>query len=277
MSSKMRFSRPIHACFLFLFTKLVLQPGVLYAATLSAKESAISDETVAEAPLVLAKNLQKNKTSKASIGLTPKPVEPPKVVTENVDPPKPAPEKVDPPKPAPEKVDPPKPASTIQAKPSAKPVTNQTSLVPNTANDPDKGNGMVFLQTGERYPRPLWRIVTGSVLLAGGITTLGFGAWGLSLNGACVDSPEPPMLKCKQVFNTVKIGSGLVVAGGLVTIGSILMIALPERKLPPKLMYEGSAPASKKQAPKLLSANSPKFGFSFFPEGGAFFSYGMKF
>jgi tetratricopeptide (TPR) repeat protein len=85
----------------------------------------------------------------------------------------------------------------------------------------------VVVRTTERRPRPLWRVIVGPVLAAGGAATLGIGAWGLSGNGTCVDTPSDPMLHCSKVYDTQGLGVGLVGAGSVLLLGGVLLAALP--------------------------------------------------
>jgi tetratricopeptide (TPR) repeat protein len=85
----------------------------------------------------------------------------------------------------------------------------------------------VVVRTTERRPRPLWRLIVGPVLAAGGAATLGIGAWGLSGNGTCVDTPSDPMLHCSKVYDTAGLGGGLIGAGSVLLLGGVLLAALP--------------------------------------------------
>ena len=85
----------------------------------------------------------------------------------------------------------------------------------------------VLVRTTERRPRPLWRVIVGPVLAAGGAATLGIGAWGLSGNGKCVDTPSDPMLHCSKVYDTQGLGVGLIGAGSALVLGGALLAALP--------------------------------------------------
>lgn len=85
----------------------------------------------------------------------------------------------------------------------------------------------VVVRTTERRPRPLWRLIVGPVLAAGGAATLGIGAWGLSGNGTCVDTPSDPMLHCSKVYDTRELGVGLIGAGSVALLGGVLLAALP--------------------------------------------------
>ena len=85
----------------------------------------------------------------------------------------------------------------------------------------------VLVRTTERRPRPLWRVIVGPVLAAGGAATLGIGAWGLSGNGTCVDTPSDPMLHCSKVYDTQGLGAGLVGGGSALLLVGVLLAAMP--------------------------------------------------
>ena len=85
----------------------------------------------------------------------------------------------------------------------------------------------VVVRTTERRPRPLWRLIVGPVLAAGGAATLGIGAWGLSGNGTCVDTPSDPMLHCSKVYDTQGLGAGLVGGGSALLLVGVLLAAMP--------------------------------------------------
>ena len=85
----------------------------------------------------------------------------------------------------------------------------------------------VVVRTTERRPRPLWRLIVGPVLAAGGAATLGIGAWGLSGNGTCVDTPSDPMLHCSKVYDTKGLGGGLIGGGSALLLVGVLLTAMP--------------------------------------------------
>lgn len=85
---------------------------------------------------------------------------------------------------------------------------------------------MVIREREERGPRPLWRVLTGSGLIALGVTGLGIGMAGLALNGQCVSEPAPGVT-CREVYTTIPSGVGFSVAGGLLAVGGAVLVALP--------------------------------------------------
>jgi hypothetical protein len=80
--------------------------------------------------------------------------------------------------------------------------------------------------------RPLWRIVTGSLLAAAGVGVLGFGLSALSVNGQCVAQPIAPATQCLDRFSTGTVGGALTGVGAAALVGGILMIAIPNSSKP---------------------------------------------
>lgn len=74
--------------------------------------------------------------------------------------------------------------------------------------------------------RPLWRIVTGSTLIGGGILMAGFGAAALSVNGECQDGFNN-IDTCSPYYSTSSIGGGLVGGGAALAIAGTIMLAIP--------------------------------------------------
>jgi hypothetical protein len=77
--------------------------------------------------------------------------------------------------------------------------------------------------------RPLWRLAIGGAALTAGVLLLGFGAAALSQNDECV-SPKPPLAEfCRRVYDTNRLGGGLLGVGiPFLAFGAIFM-ALPPR------------------------------------------------
>lgn len=76
--------------------------------------------------------------------------------------------------------------------------------------------------------RPLWRIITGSVLLGGGILMSGFGVSGILSNGTCQDGSMNTDT-CSPYYNTTAVGAGLIGGGAALSIAGVLMLAIPSR------------------------------------------------
>lgn len=113
----------------------------------------------------------------------------------------------------------------------------------------------VLIRETAHQPRPLWRLIVGPVLMVSGTVTLGFGAWGLSINGTCVDIPSSPELHCNKAFDTSQIGTGLVGAGSVLLLGGVLLAALPGSQIKVEHLAE-SQPASADMA-QIASRVSP--------------------
>ena len=158
-----------------------------------------------------------------------------------------------------------------------------------TVAEAQKNSVTVQLQTGqddyyvittERQSRPMWRKIVGPVLAVGGAAALGFGAWGLSLNGACVETPADPMLHCSKVFDTQGIGAGLVGAGAAFMLIGIGLAAWPGEEVQVKRPVAGDpnkgktpatapAPMAPTPAKKSAGARLRHAGVNILP-GGAF-------
>ena len=81
-----------------------------------------------------------------------------------------------------------------------------------------------------RMPRPAWRIALGSVLIAGGVVTMGFGLGARVIDGQCVQPSSVTGAECRDTFNTQGL-SAVLLAGGLgLTAGGIVLVALPGPK-----------------------------------------------
>ncbi|MBL9041266.1 MAG: hypothetical protein JNM83_06685 [Myxococcales bacterium] len=92
--------------------------------------------------------------------------------------------------------------------------------------------------TESRYRWPLWRTLTGSVLLVGGGILIGFGGSALSVDGVCVPTPPPGVLACRRYYDTKDKGTALVTSGVLTAIGGVLFATIPSRKSRPKLSIQ---------------------------------------
>ena len=74
--------------------------------------------------------------------------------------------------------------------------------------------------------RPLWRIVSGSVLIGGGILLVGFGTSALLANGQCQDGSSN-FDTCTPYYSTAPVGGGLLGGGAALAIAGIIMLAVP--------------------------------------------------
>lgn len=75
-------------------------------------------------------------------------------------------------------------------------------------------------------PRPLWRLVTGSILVGGGLLLGGFGTSALLTNGQCQDG-SMNVDTCTPYYSTTAIGGGLLGSGAALTITGALLLAIP--------------------------------------------------
>ena len=80
--------------------------------------------------------------------------------------------------------------------------------------------------------RPIWRLVTGSLLLGVGVGMVGFGISALAVNGTCVKPADSPSLQCFDLFTTGTVGGALVGVGAAAIVGGTLMIAIPNKVKP---------------------------------------------
>lgn len=142
-----------------------------------------------------------------------------------------------------------------------------------------KDQVVIVVNEAKRGPRPKWRVAIGGILLAGGLATLGAGAHMLYANGKCVAPPMPPALECDQVFQTTTLGTALTVAGGLVALGSIAIIAFPGPKLSPQEQQDveqsTTAPAQPGTAPAKSAATKKGRASLDFALGGVGSGYGL--
>lgn len=79
----------------------------------------------------------------------------------------------------------------------------------------------------QRQPRPKWRLVVGSVSLVLGVGLGALGVSGLAIDGQCLEEPIAPKLACRQRYDTFRDGVGLTAAGAALTIGGIVLLAIP--------------------------------------------------
>jgi hypothetical protein len=108
----------------------------------------------------------------------------------------------------------------------------QTAVLQATLQRPDPGpepppSPLIKTPEPPVGRRPLWRIVAGSVAIGvGGILT-GFGASALAVDGSCVEPAIFPIEQCPDLFATRDKGIGLLVPGLALTVGGVILIALP--------------------------------------------------
>jgi hypothetical protein len=116
----------------------------------------------------------------------------------------------------------------------------------------------VIVMREERAPRPLWRILLGSGLLAGGMGMLVPGAYDLAVDGKCVSAPTPPALTCPTIYSGVPTGAPLVAVGALSIAGGILTLALPGRVFYRPITTISPSPAPPSSPPPPSSGDAPE-------------------
>ena len=84
----------------------------------------------------------------------------------------------------------------------------------------------------ERQPRPLWRIVGGSLALVAGATLGGFGIGALSVHGRCIDAVQPPANQCDRLYQTQTLGTALVSVGAASAVAGVVLLAIPGSRRP---------------------------------------------
>ncbi|MCS6913861.1 MAG: PEGA domain-containing protein [Myxococcales bacterium] len=75
--------------------------------------------------------------------------------------------------------------------------------------------------------RPPWRLGLGIGALGAGLLLGGFGISALSVAESCIAEPIPPARVCRQVYDTIPAGAGLLAASGVLLVGGTVLIALP--------------------------------------------------
>lgn len=77
-------------------------------------------------------------------------------------------------------------------------------------------------------PRPVWRLVAGSLLVGSGLLLGGFGSSALLINGACRAQANTEVSSdCSPYYNTSVIGAELWGAGGPLAVAGALLLAIP--------------------------------------------------
>lgn len=77
--------------------------------------------------------------------------------------------------------------------------------------------------------RPLWRVATGAAMMGVGMLLLGVGGSALAANGTCVPPLQPPALVCRETIQSSTLGGSLLGVGLGLSIGGVVMIAIPPR------------------------------------------------
>jgi hypothetical protein len=84
----------------------------------------------------------------------------------------------------------------------------------------------VVVEKKKPLPRPLWRIVAGSVLIGSGIVMVGLGAASAVQSKNCPDG----MAGCSPGLLSVQAGGALASIGAWAAVGGAVLIAIPESK-----------------------------------------------
>lgn len=74
--------------------------------------------------------------------------------------------------------------------------------------------------------RPLWRLLVGGLGAAAGAGLLGYGVYGIVMDGRCTSS------SCGQVNRSLQLGVGLYIAGTLLMGGGVVLLVLPPPRAP---------------------------------------------
>lgn len=78
-----------------------------------------------------------------------------------------------------------------------------------------------------RTPRPLFRIILGAGLMAGGLVMSGFGVGAAAVNGTCTGSSINSGGECRDLYATGGLAGGLIPTGLLLIAGGAVLVALP--------------------------------------------------
>jgi len=77
---------------------------------------------------------------------------------------------------------------------------------------------------------PRWRLALGGVALGSGLLMLGIGIPALAVHGRCVHEALPPARICDGVFDTLAVGLGLTLSGGVLSAVGLTLLVLPPKK-----------------------------------------------
>lgn len=103
-------------------------------------------------------------------------------------------------------------------------------LVPELVQEPlPRGAVLPSTRLGAR---PLWRIATGAAAMGAGILMIGIGGSGLAADGTCVPPLMPPAQVCRETIQSATLGGSLLGVGLGLSIGGVVLIAVPPRAEP---------------------------------------------
>jgi uncharacterized protein GlcG (DUF336 family) len=77
--------------------------------------------------------------------------------------------------------------------------------------------------------RPRWRLVTGGIAIGLGLALAGLGVSGVVINGDCVSPAEPPVLVCRERFDTLTKGGIMIGVGAALSLTGGILIVVPPR------------------------------------------------
>jgi hypothetical protein len=113
---------------------------------------------------------------------------------------------------------------------SGKSLTIEATLNPGASTVGSADHGSAVVQTPKR---PLWRYLLGGGLIASGVLLSGLGISALSQSGSCGDPTAPPEgAPCNYLYDTRRVGGGLLGVGIGLTVGGTLTIAWPTTATP---------------------------------------------
>lgn len=113
-----------------------------------------------------------------------------------------------------------------------KPTTVELDLQPNAPQvTPPPPPIVAGAPLAEPAPaRPRWRLITGGVVLGVGLVLVGLGASGVAVDGQCVVPPQPPMINCRDRFDTLGKGAALIGVGAGLSLAGIGLMVWPAKK-----------------------------------------------
>lgn len=139
------------------------------------------------------------------------------------------------------------------AVPAVEPAPDDTEPDPSEVEPPPSERSVALAQPlvgltpataeSKRFHWPLWRVLTGSALVAGGGVMFGFGLSAFAYDGICVPTPPPGVLACRRYYDTHGKGVALVTAGALTAVAGVLLATIPSRRSRIKLSAQLQLPS----------------------------------
>jgi hypothetical protein len=87
----------------------------------------------------------------------------------------------------------------------------------------------------EPASRPRWRLITGGIAIGLGLALAGLGVSGVVIDGDCVSPAAPPVLSCREHFDTLTKGGVMIGVGAALSLTGGILIAVPPRASPTTL------------------------------------------